>query len=148
MKAHPTPQRSQIEHEQALVRAFIIPAKRARIGELLANPRRRETILKTLDHFRDFDSRCVRQIPAAKQSASGIATILRNLRAPDLCYVISTRPDLDSHELPLMDVLNEIHGMGDGTIISCIPGKLGYFEGEDPSDRFILLPANSGVASF
>ena len=26
----------------------------------------------------------------------------------------------------------------DGTIISCVPGRLAYFEGEAPKNRFIL----------
>jgi len=28
--------------------------------------------------------------------------------------------------------------MGNGTLLSCIPGRLGYFEGEDPGERYVL----------
>jgi hypothetical protein len=29
-------------------------------------------------------------------------------------------------------------GMGDGVVLSCIPGKLAYYESEDASGRYIL----------
>jgi len=38
---------------------------------------------------------------------------------------------MDGREFPLIDALKRIVGYGMGTIVSCIPGKLGYFEDED-----------------
>jgi len=43
---------------------------------------------------------------------------------------------MDSKELARRDALDTIVGAGIGTFLSCIPGKLGYFEDED--GRFIL----------
>jgi len=40
--------------------------------------------------------------------------------------------------MSLSDALLETVGMGAGTFISCVPGKLGYFELEDLSERYIL----------
>jgi len=34
--------------------------------------------------------------------------------------------------------LEEVMGHGMGTLLSSIPGKLAYYEGEGPSDRCIL----------
>jgi hypothetical protein len=40
--------------------------------------------------------------------------------------------------MELEKALAEIIGQGMGTFISCIPGKLGYFEGEDPGERYLV----------
>jgi len=40
---------------------------------------------------------------------------------------------LDGQELLLESALESVVGNGIGTILSCIPGKLAYFEGEDES---------------
>ena len=68
-----------MEHETALINAFVVPAKRARLIEFLRSSKNRAKALDGLDHFGDL-----------------------------------------------------------GMLLSCIPGRLGYFEGESPKDRFIL----------
>jgi hypothetical protein len=35
--------------------------------------------------------------------------------------------------------MSDVVGSSSGTFVSCIPGRLAYFEGEDPGARFILL---------
>jgi len=42
--------------------------------------------------------------------------------------------------------LDETVGYVDGTIISCIPGRLAYFEGEENGARYILERAQSDAA--
>lgn len=44
-----------------------------------------------------------------------------------------------SHRMPLVQALSKTVAMGYGTVISCIPGKLGYYEGEDPRERYLLV---------
>jgi hypothetical protein len=41
-------------------------------------------------------------------------------------------------EKSLKAALTEIVGYGGGTFVSCIAGKLGYFESDEATDRFIL----------
>jgi hypothetical protein len=53
-----------------------------------------------------------------------------------MCYVLSEDGALDGKELLLADALGQILGRGMGTFLSCIPGKLAYFEDED--GRWIL----------
>jgi hypothetical protein len=43
---------------------------------------------------------------------------------------------VDGQEMKLKDALDALIGVGSGTIISCIPGKLAFFESED--SRLIL----------
>jgi hypothetical protein len=52
------------------------------------------------------------------------------------CWVISENPQIDHREMDLGAALKETIGYQMGTFISCIPGKLAYFE--DESSRYIL----------
>jgi hypothetical protein len=127
-----------MDHETAIVNAFVIPAKRARLVQLLRNPKRRGTVIATLYHFRDLDPRFLIEIAPSQQHADGIVTLLTHRGAPAECHLISTVRALDGRDLPLVEALTQIVGRGEGTLVSCIPGRLGYFEGESPKDRFIL----------
>lgn len=127
-----------LEREAALIRAFIVPAKQERLVELLGKPKRRRDVLRTLYHFKDLDPRFISRIPAVADSAEGIEALLRSKGAPDLCYAISTDSDLDGSTVPLREALIRISGRGHGTLLSCAPGSLGYFEGEEIGERYVL----------
>jgi hypothetical protein len=125
-------------HEAAFVRAFVIPPKQGRFLELLPNRKRRKSVLRTLYHFRDLDPRFASQIPASDQSTAQIEGLLLSFGAPKECYLISDDRDLDAHTMALTTALEEARGTGGGTVLSCIPGQLGYYEGEEPGDRWLL----------
>ena len=41
--------------------------------------------------------------------------------------------------MPLLEALEKVFGEGnDGTFLSCVAGKLGYYEGEEVGARYIL----------
>jgi hypothetical protein len=67
-----------------------------------------------------------------------ILEMLQQRGAPEHCYVVSESDGLDARTLPLKEALGLIIGISTGTLVSCIPGRLGYFEGEDRGERFIL----------
>ena len=119
------------QHETGVVTAFIVRPRRTRCLAFLKNPKRRRDITRELAHFKWIDPRIVRAIPPEKSSPVGIASILRQKGAPESCWLISEDADMDGREFPLTDALKRIVGYGMGTIVSCIPGKLGYFEDED-----------------
>jgi hypothetical protein len=127
-----------MDNEAALVNAFVVPTKRARLVEFLRTPKRRKKVLDSLYHFRDFDPRFLVKIALSDQRADTIAALLGQRGAPAKCHVISTNRELDGRDLPLVEALSRIVGLGQGALVSCIPGRLGYFEGESPADRFIL----------
>jgi hypothetical protein len=56
--------------------------------------------------------------------------------APDTCAVIGG--ENDGKDMELLTALKQIVGYGTGTVLSCIPGKLAYFEGE-VRERFLLV---------
>ena len=124
-------------HEEALVRAFIIPAKRRRMVFLLRHKKRRKVVLRSLAHFGDLDVRWSTRIPGASQSLEGIEEVLRAKGAPATCYVICDDSSIDGRFMPLKEALEEV-SFGNGAFLSCIPGKLGYFEGEGDGERYIL----------
>ena len=132
-------QNGQSDHEEALIRAFIVPAKQQRFLELLAKPRRRADALKALAHFSDLDARYALSVPAGEQSTASILELLRTRGAPADCYLLSESTEFDRRTMPLANALDAVVGMGWGTIVSCVPGQLGYYEGGGPGDRRILI---------
>ena len=51
---------------------------------------------------------------------------------------LSDNPDIDNREMALTDALSKTVAMDAGTLISCIAGKLAYFEMEGFDGRYIL----------
>lgn len=134
----------QAEHEQAMVKAFVVRGRQERFSSLLSSVRNRKKFTSELAHFRWFDGRFATAVPWKVDPSrklwdrhiQGIENVLRLLRskaAGHTCWVISEDSKIDGQELPLESTLEDVIGSGMGTILSCIPGKLAYFEGEDDS---------------
>jgi len=51
---------------------------------------------------------------------------------------MSSNPSLDGRSCSLVEAVRDVVNSSTGTVISCIPGRLAYFEGEEPNDRLIL----------
>jgi hypothetical protein len=129
---------AQNMHEYEFARNFIVPEKRARYLSLLESKNGRKKILEGFNHCRDLDPRFAKRIPSNQDSESSIEVLLRQKGAPDTCYVMSDNPDIDGSEMSLTDALSKTVAMDAGTLISCIPGKLAYFEMEGFEGRYIL----------
>lgn len=125
-------------HESEFARNFIVPEKRARYLSLLESKHGRKKILNGFNHCRDLDPRFAKRIPANQDSDPAIEALLRQKGAPDTCYVMSDNSDIDGREMPLTEALLKTVAMDSGTLISCIPGKLAYFEMEGFDGRYIL----------
>jgi hypothetical protein len=122
--------------EYALIGVFFRRSKRERYFEMLSNPRRRKKFVDQLGHFGDFDPAYRLPIPSKKLHAWNIRAELEFRRSPDSVYAISEDPALDQKELPHMEALEQIVGLGMGTILSCLAGQLAFVETED--ERYIL----------
>ena len=125
-------------HEEQFARAFVVPEKRARYLSLLESQRGRKKLLNGLNHCHDLDPRFAKLISSNEQSEQSIANLLMQKGAPDKCHVMSDNPDIDNREMSLTDALSKTVAMDSGTLISCIPGKLAYFEMEGFDGRYIL----------
>jgi hypothetical protein len=125
-------------HEQQFAKSFITPEKQIRYLELLKSEKGRKKVRAGLYHCRDIDQRFARLLDPKDQTTEGVEQILRSKGAPERCYLFSAENDLDGREMDLSEALFEVVGSNSGTLVSCIPGKLGYFEFEDIGERYIL----------
>jgi hypothetical protein len=75
-------------------------------------------------------------IPGNQRNPSSLLKLLAGKGAGTKCWVISENSELDGQEIDLQTALEKTIGYQMGTFISCIPGKLAYFEDED--GRYIL----------
>lgn len=105
--------------------------------ELLLNERRRSVFTHRLADPIDIDTRWAVPIPPSDQTSDRIAELLRSRGAPPQCHLISEYLSLDGTDTDLADALDTIVGSGVGSVISCLPGSLAYYEGEVRT-RFIL----------
>ena len=126
-------------HEQAFVESFVKRDRRERILLCLANRKKRRKFVHELAHHGTYilAPECLRSIKPSQQHPDSIYAILRGLGAPDTCHLISEDGNFDGREMELLAALKQVVGGGMGTVISCLPGRLGYFEGE-LRERYIL----------
>jgi hypothetical protein len=126
-------------HGQEFVESFVQSARRERVRLGLANPKKRRKFVEEFAHHGTYilAPECLRSMKPNQQHPDSIYAILRGLGAPDTCYLISEDRNFDGKEMELLAALKEVVGGGMGTVISCLPGRLGYFEGE-VRERYIL----------
>lgn len=125
-----------MNHEEALVRAFIIPNRQARYLEFLASSKNRAKFIAVLAHFKHLNPKFAHSIAGNQTNPASLKKLLVAKGAGSRCWVISENRDLDGREMDLESALRQTIGCQMGTFISCIARKLAYFENED--GRFIL----------
>lgn len=125
-----------MNHEEELIKAFFVPTKRERYLEMVASPKKRKKFLNELYHFKSLDPRRCFTLPKGVHTAEEIAAFLTQKGAPESCWITSSDSALDAREMPLLEALKEVLGRQTGVFLSCIPGRLAYFEDED--GRWIL----------
>jgi len=121
--------------EKALVKAFIIPVRRSRYLSMLESRGGRDKWRRQLAHFSHWDQRFLHPIEG---DTKRICKILRDSGAPEQCYVFSEWDEIDGKEMNLAEALAACVGYGMGTVLSCVPGRLAFYEAEGPGHRFIL----------
>jgi hypothetical protein len=125
-------------HEQGLAR-FLRSNRRARFLAMLADARMRRTLQRELAHFEGrLDSRYARPRCRRKQERhlDSVYLVLVEAGAPATCFVVSDGR-LDGREVSLREAVDELMPTGAG-LISCIPGRLGLYVGEDGSSVWVL----------
>ncbi len=133
---------SQVEHEQATIKAFVSRDKQERFLTFLSKPRTRKKLTQELASFRWFDPRFATAISwkvdpnlglwqKHLQGIDNVHRLLESKGAGKTCWAISADADLDGKELELESVLERVFVSDTGTILSCLPGRLGLYAGED-----------------
>jgi hypothetical protein len=124
--------------EELTARAFVSEQRRARILTLLSTERGRTKLRARLAHCDCFDDRYATPIPPDRHDPASIAALLRSLGASADCRMLAEADSMDGRTMSLDDAVKALVGHGAGAVVICIPGRLAYFEGEGPADRFVL----------
>jgi hypothetical protein len=129
-------------HEQEFVRAFIVKARQERCTFLLSDPSLRQKFRDALPHFKWLDERFAHAIsPKVAHTAAELVGLLRSKGAGRTVWVISQKREIDGREMSLEDAMKQIWGAQQGTILSCVPGKLAFFKDEEMhSERLLHRP--------
>jgi hypothetical protein len=125
-----------MNHEESVVKAFILPVRQERYLEFLKSPKKRAKFIAQLAHFKHLNPKFVVGIPGNQQNPTSLLKLLTEKGAGPNCWVMSEDPALDEQEMDLEAALKETIGRQMGTILSCVPGRLAYFEDED--GRYVL----------
>lgn len=126
--------------ELQLVEAFVRKGDRERQSFLVSSKRRRAEFIEQLYHFRGaLDDRFV----AEMGPGTDLRRRLRAMGAGGTCYLISVDAELDGREMEFDHAVVAAETT-EGTILDCIPGRIAYYHGEEPSEGHWLLvrPAN------
>lgn len=132
-----------VAHEQGIT-LFIQRSRRERYEQQLRTPKNRHKFLERLPHFKDWDESVVVALPGGEQSARAIVKKLEELGAGGECWIVSPTKRWDARALPLGDAINTVVGMNDGSVVSCVPGVLAYYEGEELGMRLISIAKVTG----
>src|SRR5579862_3712649 len=120
-----------MNHEEELVKAFILPVRQERYLEFLRSARKRAKFIAQLAHFKHLNPKFVVSIPGNQQNPASLLKLLVGKGAGPNCWVMSEDSALDGQEMDLETALKETIGRQMGTFLSCVPGRLAYFEDED-----------------
>ncbi len=126
------------EQEATLLKTFARKDRQSRLLTLRQSKKGRQKLRARLAHFNDLDQRYMKKIPEDQQFPERIFQLLAARKASSTCLVISEDPNLDGQVLLLSEVLDRIVGSGMGTLVGCPPDRLGYYESEEPGERYLL----------
>ena len=126
------------DHELGLIQFLAEPSRRRMQTLLDLGPKRRSDVRAMLDHAIALDDRHAVRLTGEDASAANVEALLRRHGAPPTCLVISSDKQMDGRILPLGDALAGVVGSDFGAFLSCIPGRLGYFEYEDVRSAYLL----------
>lgn len=128
------------EIEEIIVKTFFEKRIQQRVLFELSSPLKRYDAFGRRNNF--IRKELMLEIPKPNSDPGEIEKLLKKHGAGNLCYVItSAESDVDGKELPLIKALEDLIWSGLPFIISCIPNKLAYYQGEQAygsPEKYIL----------
>jgi len=121
------------DHARRLVTAFALPSKVGRLNSLRSSDEKRAKFRAGLA-LMPFRSDRTTRLSHADASPAAVLTRLRDLGAGERCVVFEAGAEYAG---ALDDAVAAVVGRGDGAVISCLPGRLGYAE-SDSGERLLL----------
>lgn len=126
-------------HEHGLAE-FLVPERRDRFRESLADPRRRAKLLGEFAHYEHrLDPRFATPHPPTTKHAAHVQQVLDALveaGAPPTCVTVADT-ELDGREAPLAAAVADLMFTGSG-FVSCVPRRLALYVGEDGPSVYVL----------
>jgi len=126
------------DHERGFLAFLAEPTKRRLHTLLELGDKRRRDARMLLHHSVRLDPRFAQHLVGSDAFSGPVEAMLRKRGAPSTCYVLAANSDLDGREMPLSEALEAIIGMGDGAFVSCISGRLGFYEYESIKSSYLL----------
>lgn len=123
-------------HEIAFIQNFVVKEKQDR---MLAIRHNRKKLRLLLAHKIELKKQFVHFLKNDEAKAENLYLMLKKYGASDICYTICENSKYDYQEVNLKEVLSKILNRDFGIIISCIPGKLAYYQGEDVLCKILLI---------
>jgi hypothetical protein len=127
------------EHERGFLAFLEKPTKRRMATLLELGEKRRRDVRSLLHHSVRLNPLYAQRLTGNDAFSGPVEAMLRKRGSPSVCYVLAANDELDAREMVLGDALDAIIGMGDGAFISCIPGRLGFYEYEDMKSSYLLV---------
>jgi hypothetical protein len=124
--------RELTEHEEATIAAFVVPARRERERLLLA---RGDVDDSAWAHNPPLDETTMWHVPPQWRAAELIAE-LRKRGAPEVA--VGIHGQLAGQTVPLDDAVNRVFHAMYGDLISLVPGRLAYYDGEWKNGNYVL----------
>jgi hypothetical protein len=126
------------DHERLLIQNFVYKDRQERYLNLNQSRKGRIKFRKYISHFKDLNKDFVIAVPNI-QTPHELYTILKSKGANNSCYIISEHSDYDGLCVDLDEGINSLFHSGISYFLSCIPGVLVYYEGEDKNQKLILV---------
>jgi len=126
-----------MDHELALIKSFIIKEKQERYYNLIATERGRKKFRIYIPHFKDLNTKYCTPLHSFP-TYSQLHDLLKSEGAFDICYIISENSRYDMKSISLINATAQLFNSGIAFFLSCVPGRLVYYEGEEMNQRFIL----------
>ncbi len=124
--------RALSDDEEATIAAFVVAHRRDRERLLLS---RDDVDSSTWAHYPPLDEAAMWQVPRQWRAEDLIAD-LRARGAPDAAVGIYGQ--LAGQTVPLADAVHRVFAAWYGDLISLIPGRLAYYDGEWKHAKYVL----------
>ena len=125
-------------HEAGFLK-FIQPRGAIRVEKLLrGGDKGRDKLRAMMANDIRLNPDYAERIPSNQQFADPVHDLLVGAEAPETCYIICESTEFDGREMALRAAVDQFVSQHFGVFISCIPGKLGYFEYDAVKERYLL----------
>jgi len=125
-------------NEHSLIEGFVIKERQQRYFNLLQTQKGRKKLRSYISHFRDLNAKYIQNV-SHLQTSSELYLLLKSIKAPDNCYIISENTNYDAKTFPLQLAIDQLCSSGISYFLCCIQGKLNYYEGEDFNSKYLLI---------